>query len=260
MAEDFLGAWEAFRAAREDTLTAPHGFLAITGMFWLAAAPQRFDRVPGAWSVGPNGVEVDLGPDESMTIDGREISGYHVLGTVDDAGIRARAGDLVVEVASRGAEVILRPRDPAHPRRAGHKETPTYPPSADWVRPATFHPLDGDQPIADAIGEVAFEVEGRSVRLVAYDDEGDLWLVFSDATSGRTTYSAGRQLYAPGPASDGTVVLDFNRTINLPCAYTDFTTCPVPLPQNRLTVPIEAGEQLPLTEVKPPTDSRCGML
>jgi len=34
--------------------------------------------------------------------------------------------------------------------------------------------------------------------------------------------------------------------LNLPCAYTDFTTCPVPLPQNRLTVAIDAGEKVPL--------------
>jgi uncharacterized protein (DUF1684 family) len=84
---------------------------------------------------------------------------------------------------------------------------------------------------------------------VAYDDDGGLWLVFADATSGTTTYGAGRQLYAPAPAADGSVVLDFNRTTNLPCAYTDFTTCPVPLPQNRLPVAIEAGEQLPLQPV-----------
>jgi uncharacterized protein (DUF1684 family) len=73
-----------------------------------------------------------------------------------------------------------------------------------------------------------------------------LWLVFADATTGTTTYGAGRQLYAPPPSPDGSVVLDFNRTTNLPCAYTDFTTCPVPLPQNRMQVAIEAGEQIPL--------------
>ena len=75
--------------------------------------------------------------------------------------------------------------------------------------------------------------------------------MFSDATSGTTTYPAGRQLYAPAPAADGTVVLDFNRTINLPCAYTDFTTCPVPPPQNRLPFAIEAGEQTRRRQSRP---------
>jgi uncharacterized protein (DUF1684 family) len=249
VAEDFLGAWNAFRAAREERLSAPHGFLAITGLHWLDSTPQRYDGAPGAWWIASDGVVVELGPEESLTIHGREIRGHHVLGHVDEAGVRARSGDVEIEVAGRGGAVLLRPRDPAHALRAGHRPTPTFPPSPDWVLNATFHALDGDRPIEEAIGEVAFEVAGEVQRLVAYDDDGGLWLVFADATSGTTTYDAGRQLYTPGPAGDGSVVLDFNRTTNLPCAYTDFTTCPVPLPQNRLQVAIEAGEQMPLQSV-----------
>lgn len=245
MVDDFLGEWQAWRQAREDRLTAPHGFLSITGLHWLEATPQRIDGVPGAWSLGPNGVEVDLGSGESLTVDGREVSGHVLLGPVDEAGIRARAGELVVEVASRGAGVLLRPRDPAHPLRTGHRPTPVYPPSPDWVLTARFHPYDGDRPTEDAVGEVSFTVAGEPARLVAYDDDGGLWLVFADATSGRATYPAGRQLVAPPPSADGVVVLDFNRTTNLPCAYTEFTTCPVPLLQNRLTLAIEAGEKIP---------------
>jgi uncharacterized protein (DUF1684 family) len=41
------------------------------------------------------------------------------------------------------------------------------------------------------------------------------------------------------------VVLDFNRAANLPCAYTDLATCPLPPPENRLPVAIEAGEKIP---------------
>ena len=41
------------------------------------------------------------------------------------------------------------------------------------------------------------------------------------------------------------MVLDFNRAVNLPCAYTDLATCPLPPAENRLTVAIEAGEQIP---------------
>lgn len=246
MADDFLGEWEAWRHAREEGLTAPHGFLAITGLHWLGPDPQRYDGAPGAWWVGPDGVELELDSGEVLTIGDQEIRGHHLLGPVDEAGTRVGAGDLVVEVARRAGAVLMRPRDPANPRRLGHRPTPTYPPSRDWVLTATFHPRADDGASDDyVIGEVACTLAGRPVRLAAFDDGGGLWIVFSDATSGHMTYPAGRQLYAAAPAADGTVVLDFNRTLNLPCAYTDFTTCPVPPPQNRLSVAIEAGEQDP---------------
>lgn len=251
MDDDFLGEWQAWRRAREERLTAPHGFLSITGLHWLDATPERYDGVPGAWSFGPDGVVVELGPEESLTIDEREVRGRHLLGQVDEEGIRLRSGATVIEVARRGGAVLLRPRDPAHPLRAQHRPTPSYPPTPEWVVTATFRPFSGEPPADDTVGEVEFTVAGQPVRLLAYDDDGGLWLVFADATSGRTTYAAGRQLYAPAPAPDGTVVLDFNRTTNLPCAYTDFTTCPVPLPENRLTIAIEAGEQDPERSAAP---------
>jgi uncharacterized protein (DUF1684 family) len=47
------------------------------------------------------------------------------------------------------------------------------------------------------------------------------------------------------PAADGSVQLDFNRAVNLPCAYTDLATCPLPPAENRLPVAIEAGEKIP---------------
>ena len=75
---------------------------------------------------------------------------------------------------------------------------------------------------------------------------GGLMALFTDATSGVTTYPANRRLQIPPPARDGEVVLDFNRAVNLPCAYTDHATCPLPPAGNRLPLGIEAGEKTPL--------------
>jgi uncharacterized protein (DUF1684 family) len=72
-----------------------------------------------------------------------------------------------------------------------------------------------------------------------------LIVLFTDGTSGVTTYAANRVLQLPPPAADGTVVLDFNRAVNLPCAYTDLATCPLPPAENQLPVAIEAGEKIP---------------
>ena len=54
-----------------------------------------------------------------------------------------------------------------------------------------------------------------------------------------------RSLALDPPAADGTVVVDFNRAANLPCAYTDLATCPLPPAENRLPVAIEAGQKIP---------------
>ena len=64
-------------------------------------------------------------------------------------------------------------------------------------------------------------------------------------TSGVTTYAANRYVTVAAPGPDGEVVLDFNRAANLPCAYTDLATCPLPPTENRLPVAIEAGQQIP---------------
>jgi uncharacterized protein (DUF1684 family) len=70
-------------------------------------------------------------------------------------------------------------------------------------------------------------------------------VLFTDETSGKTTYAANRSLGVAPPGPDGNVTLDFNRAVNLPCAYTDLATCPLPPAENRLPVAVRAGEQIP---------------
>lgn len=91
---------------------------------------------------------------------------------------------------------------------------------------------------------VMFEVEGRAVALTIYREpgEGHLFLPFQDANRGGETYGAGRYLEVdalPG----GRVRLDFNYAYNPYCAYNDNWSCPLPPPENRLDVPIRAGEK-----------------
>ncbi len=92
-----------------------------------------------------------------------------------------------------------------------------------------------------------FTLDGQELALTAFPGHapGTLTILFTDATSGVTTYAANRTLQLAAPADDGTVTLDFNRAANLPCAYTDLATCPLPPAENRLPVPVEAGEKIP---------------
>ena len=100
----------------------------------------------------------------------------------------------------------------------------------------------GEQEITESPGFVTFERGGKTYKLqAASEPDGSLWFVFRDGTSGRTTHGGARQLVTPAPAGDS-VVLDFNKATNLPCAYIPFATCPLAPPQNRLGLPITAGE------------------
>jgi hypothetical protein len=104
--------------------------------------------------------------------------------------------------------------------------------------------VDGLKHVYQAPGMVEFTLDGYSLRLTAFNGgaPGSLHILFTDATSGVTTYQASRSLPVAAPGEDGAVTLDFNRAVNLPCAYTEFATCPLPPPENRLPVAVEAGE------------------
>ncbi|MFT4923725.1 MAG: hypothetical protein ACI8XM_002955 [Haloarculaceae archaeon] len=100
-----------------------------------------------------------------------------------------------------------------------------------------------------AVGEFTFEVDGTAVTLRAFKSEPDedrLWVPFRDATSGESTYGAGRYLDLEPDrhrTEEGRWILDFNEAYNPTCAYSDRYECPLPPTENWLEVSIEAGEK-----------------
>ncbi|HEY5832896.1 DUF1684 domain-containing protein [Streptomyces sp.] len=256
----FRREWEEWHAEHDRVLGGPHGFLAITGLRWLDGTPTRFPDAPGAWSTTEEGVVVDLDEDEELTLGGEVVRGRHSFGIIGErASVFAGAGDAMIEIAKRGGQDVVRPRHPDNPLRAGFSGTPAYTPDPRWARTGRFVPFDAPRPVTvgavaeglqhvyDAPGQVEFELDGATYRLTAFNGAapGSLFVLFTDATSGVTTYAANRSVSVAAPDARGTVVIDFNRSVNLPCAYTDLATCPLPPAENRLTVAIEAGDRIP---------------
>jgi uncharacterized protein len=107
---------------------------------------------------------------------------------------------------------------------------------------------DGRLRPARRAGSFGFEIDGQPVRLTGYEldgahSDGNLFVPFLDATTGRESYGAGRYLDLV-PDEDGTYAIDFNLAYHPTCVYDPRASCPLTPAENRLPVRIEAGERL----------------
>ena len=253
-------AVESWRAEREGRLRAEDGWLAVAGLFWLREGDHRVGTAKGNEIVLPEG----SAPAQAGTLSMRagrvtfQLAGggtpRELRPDSDDA---IALGRLRLSVIERAGKRGLRVRDPLSPRRRTIRGLQWYPVDESYRVAARFVPAPAARTIGipnvlgDVIempspGHVEFTLRGRTLRLdpVLEGEEPELFFIFRDQTAGKTTYGAGRFLYAD-PPKDGVVTLDFNRAYSPPCAFTDFATCPLPPRQNRLAVAVEAGEKDP---------------
>jgi uncharacterized protein (DUF1684 family) len=154
----------------------------------------------------------------------------------------------------RGDRVGLRLYDTESKARKEFHGLKWYPIDSKYKVQAKFTPFESGKtyPIKNVLGDtqnwrspgfVTFSLDGKLCRLVALDEGDILFFNFQDQTSGKTTYPAGRFLYALKPIG-GSVELDFNKATNPPCAFTSFATCPLPPRDNFLSVEVTAGEKV----------------
>lgn len=151
-------------------------------------------------------------------------------------------------------------------------ESPIPPGKHDQLLPLSYFPIDAsyaapavlklseDRPVfemptstgkmrrMERVGVLEFSLGGEPRSLGAFVEAGSrgitrLFVPFSDVTSGKETYAAGRYLDLD-PTGTGLYEIDFNRAYNPYCAYNDSYDCPFPPPSNRLKTPIRAGERM----------------
>jgi uncharacterized protein (DUF1684 family) len=222
-----------------NTIVLPRRVPAVVGRFVHEVNRTRFEPLPGA-GVTLNGRPVTAAVD--LRHDGESEGADELV-----------IGDIALWVHKSGDRRAIRMRDPqGEAARAftGFRWFPIderFRTTGRFVkdpspRPLKIPSLSGDDQDYTTEGVVEFTLDGRPLRLRAFTTRpGRLFFVFRDATSGKETYEAARFLYADLQA-DGTSILDFNEAYNPPCAFNPFTTCPLPLPENRLAVRIPAGE------------------
>jgi uncharacterized protein len=246
-AATFEAAWTDWHAERERYYGDPLGWLSLTGLYWLSEEFEVVADLPGRWRADADGAYAE------------GAGGVIRLEPVEGApGILVTDGERRIEVIRRTGAVALRVHDPAAPHLRAYRGIPAYPPDERWRVTGTFtryqrpHTLttgavvDGLAHHHNAVGVVSFELAGAPAQLVVFaKPTAGLHVLFTDATGGVTTYPGVRSLSVDAPGVDGTVTLDFNRAANLPCAFTDYATCPVAPAENRLAVAVEAGEKNP---------------
>lgn len=257
MNDDVRQRWQAWRAARVETVSAPYGPLSLTGTHWLAdAAPGgELPGVPGRWAADGDEVVLTAVAADGLSVDGRPFQGEARLGAdAGPGGARVAHGEQRLVVLSREGQWAVRVFDPqAGPRRA-FRGIDAFDHDERWALPAVYRPYpdarvvrvanaDGRQRGLHLAGEAVFTAGGGEHRLAAVaEDDGALWIVFADGTSGRSSYRF--RFLRPGvPAANGTLTLDFNRAFLPPCAFADHFICPFPPPGNTLPLDVPAGER-----------------
>jgi uncharacterized protein (DUF1684 family) len=243
----FEQAWNEWHRGRESYFGDPLGWVSLTGLYWLTDEFETVADLPGRWRADGDAVYVE------------GIDGTERLEPVEGApGLLVEDGERRIEVIRRTGSVALRLHDPKSPHLQAYHGIPTYAPTERWRVSGRFTPYEAARTVTtgavveglehhhSAVGVIDFELAGTARQLVAFSrPTGELHVLFTDATSGVTTYPACRSLSIGSPVADGTVTLDFNRAANLPCSFTDYATCPVAPAENRLTVAVEAGEKNP---------------
>jgi uncharacterized protein (DUF1684 family) len=271
--ERWRGRVERWRSTRLENLTAPGGWLSVVGLWWLHEGTNTIGSSEACDVVLPGGaaptvagtIELADGrailradPGSGMRLRGEPVGAIPLSdGWEGEAPTRIRIGTVSFHLIRREDQLAVRVRDSESDARRTFTGIEHYPVDERWRLRARFEPTEGPgEVVVPAVagpgeryavpGVAVFEVDGipGSHRLTAFLEapDDDLFFVFGDATSGTETYGGGRFLYAPQADEGAAIELDFNRAYNPPCVFTPFATCPVPLPENRLRIRVEAGE------------------
>jgi uncharacterized protein (DUF1684 family) len=256
---------EKWRQAYEADLKSDHGWLSVSGLFWLHDGENTFGSGPlndivlpasapakaGSFEFHAGHTTVHVNSGISALLNGKHVDSAEMH--PDSNSDQLTLGDLTLYVHSSGERFTIRLRDKNSALRKTFTGTRWFPVDETYRVIGKFVPFDQPKPtqIQNVMGDtlndpmlgyISFQLGGKDLRLISDAASGEVELVFRDLTSGHETYAASRFLDTK-IESGGRVILDFNQAYNPPCAYNPYTTCPLPPPENRLDTRIEAGEK-----------------
>lgn len=275
--DDYTQSIEQWREKRLESLRNPEGWFSYAGSgivnlgtstvgsgsdndIVLSRGPAQL----GTLTVNKAGTaKFSAARDSGALIDGKPIKGKVTL--KDNSGgnqpTRVTVGNTWFYLVRMDDLIGWRFRDPESPALKAFTGIDNFPIDPTWRIEADWVPYDPPHEIelitiintlnkTNVPGKAVFERDGQRYELEpVLEDDGTLFFIFADQTSGKETYGAARFLYAE-PATDGKVVIDFNKAYNPPCALSPHVVCPTAPPQNRLKLRIDAGEKIYRSEAK----------
>ena len=260
---------DGWRAGRMKSVAGPDGWTTLVGLYWFKEGANRFGsgadndlvlagpRVPaevGTFTLASGKVSFTAAKGADVQSGGKPVTSTKLGTDADPDTTVLTHGSLTFYAIQRGPRYGLRVKDSEADARVHFKGFDYFPVDQKWRVEARFEPyrpmkkipiinILGMEEDMDSPGALIFDVGGQEYRLdtVLEDGETDYFVMFADQTNGKQTYGAGRFLYVKPPV-DGSTVLDFNKAYSPPCAFSHYATCPLPPPQNRLPIAVEAGE------------------
>lgn len=248
---------EQWRQQREASLKADGGWLTLAGLIWLHEGENTVGSDPGC------AIRLPRGPAHAGVVEyhgGKAAFKAQPGGSVrtlqsdahDAKPDEIKLGDFTFFVIHRGERDAIRLKDNQSEARKAFTGLHWFPIKEQYHVVAKWTAYDppkiisvpnilGETEKSPSPGIASFHLNGQDLKLEPIIEDGTLFFIFRDLTTGKETYPAGRFLHSAMP-KDGVVVMDFNEAYNPPCAFTPYATCPLPPKQNRMAVRIEAGE------------------
>lgn len=278
--EHLEGQWREWRYAHVAKMFRPYGWTSLVAQYWLEADDKAvsFDLLPGTWSVdngkvmytppasGPNlsiNGKYPTGPVE--IVPGRNQTYGH--GKSEPVYFGLNEVEAILRSKNDGQSLYgVRVRDPRVATSVEEAGVTAFDYDPAWRIPGVYTPTAiteyeaetveaGVRESTPRIGTFTFEHNGKSysIELIGKDTPTGVQPVahVRDKTSGPVTYGAGRVIELQFTDDTNTRIdfIDFNYAVALPCAFTNFVTCPVVPRENNLDFEVLAGEKRPVQDV-----------
>lgn len=265
----YIASIEEWQKDRLEGLKSKEGWLNLAGIYWIEDGihtlgsdpsndivfPAKAPAFLGSLTVLDTMVHLEVNEGVELFFENEAVTQLSL--SYDSSGKPSYIthGDFAWYIMKRHHSLAIRLRDYKNPAIEALDHIPSYPIDPEYLVEARLEPFDEVKTITvqtpfqdytqdyECQGELHFKLNGKKLTLLPFSSGDEYFIILSDETSAIETYGAGRFMYA-APDSSGRILLDFNKAYNPPCAVTEFAACPMPPPENRLDVSIEAGEKV----------------